>query len=189
MVYPIVAYGHPVLKKKAEEIDQDYPDLGQLIDDMYETMYETVGVGLAAPQINKSIRLFIIDTGPFAEDDPEVKAEKKVFINPKIIEQKGEDEDFKESCLSLPRLEEYVNRKNKVRIQYYDENFKFHDEEFDKIAARVIQHEYDHLEGILYVERVSNLAKTLLRGKLRDIEKGKIDPPYKMIFGPKKKNR
>ncbi|MDZ7741780.1 MAG: peptide deformylase [Bacteroidota bacterium] len=189
MVYPIVAYGHPILKKVAEEIDKDYPDLHKLIEDMYETMYETVGVGLAAPQINKSIRLFVINTQPFTDDDPEVKPLKKVFINPRIIEEKGEDEDFKESCLSLPRLAEYVTRKNKIRLQYYDENFEFHDEEFDNITARVIQHEYDHLEGILYVERVSNLAKTLLRSKLRDIEKGKIDPPYKMIFAPgKKKN-
>jgi peptide deformylase len=187
MIYPIVAYGHPTLRKKAKEIDKDYPELNTVVGNMFETMYETVGVGLAAPQINKSIRLFVIDASAYEEDFPEAKDFKRIFINPTIVERKGETEDFKESCLSLPRLAEYVNRNTVVILKYYDENFELHEEGFKGILARIIQHEYDHLEGMVYTDRISNLAKTLLRRKLRDIEKGAIDPPYRMIFAPKKK--
>ncbi len=187
MVFPIAAYGHPVLKKKAEEIDKDYEGLNEFIEDMFTTMYETAGVGLAAPQVNRSICLFIIDAYPYAEEHEIAKDFKKVFINPAIIEKTGEEDVFKESCLSLPGLSEYVSRKPKIRIKYYDQNFDIHEEEYEGILARIMQHEYDHLEGILYVDRLSNLTRTLLRRKLREIETGKIDPPYKMIFAKNKK--
>lgn len=189
MIYPIVAYGHPVLKKKAKEIDKDYPDLKEFLENMFETMYETVGVGLAAPQVNKSIRIFVIDASPYVEEYPEAENFKQVFINPKIVEESGDDEDFKESCLSLPFLSEYVTRKKDIRIQYYDENFEFHEEEFTGILSRVIQHEYDHLEGMVYIDRLSSFTKTLMRRKLKDLEKGNVNPPYKMIFAPSKKRR
>lgn len=186
MVLPITAYGHPVLKKRAEEIDKNYPDLQKLIEDMFETMYETVGVGLAAPQVNRSIRLFIVDATPYAEEDKHAENFKKVFINPEITEENGEEDLFKESCLSLPNLSEYVSRQPKIRIRYMDEDFNEHEEEYDGMVARIIQHEYDHLEGILYVDRLSNFTRTLLKRKLKDIETGKIDPPYKMLFANKK---
>lgn len=187
MVFPIVAYGHPTLRKKAEEINKDYEGLDEFIDNMFTTMYETVGVGLAAPQVNRSIRLFVIDASVYADEHKETKDFKKVFINPTIIEENGEEDVFKESCLSLPNLSEYVSRKPKIKIQYYDQKFDQHTDEYDGILARVIQHEYDHLEGILYVDRLSNLTRTLMRRKLKDIETGRINPPYKMIFARKKK--
>lgn len=189
MIYPIVAYGHPVLKKKAEEIDQDYPDLKQLIEDMFETMYESVGVGLAAPQINKSIRLFIIDAEPYAEEFPEAKGFKKVFINAEIYEESGEEWEFNEACLSLPGIAEYVSRKPKLKIRYLDENFEEHDEEYDGMLARIIQHEYDHLDGVVFVDRVTNLKKMLLKNKLKDISTGKAKVAYKMILPPAKRKR
>jgi len=178
MILPIVAYGDPVLKKEAEDIDQDYPELKQLIDDMYETMYAAHGVGLAAPQIGKSIRLFIVDGAPFAEDEedtePDPRAKgiesfKKVFINPIIEEEEGEEWGFHEGCLSIPKIREEVYRKEKVHISYYDEQFKLHQESYEGYAARIIQHEYDHIDGILFTDHLSPLKRRLLTKRLQNI--------------------
>lgn len=187
MILPVVAYGHPVLKHVAEDINKDYPDLQQLIADMYETMYHSEGVGLAAPQVNKSIRLFVIDTDPFTEKYPEGKGIKIAFVNPQIIELSGEEWGFKEGCLSIPNLNEEVYRPSKVKIHYYDENFVEQEREFDGIVARVIQHEYDHLQGIVYVDRISSMRKLLLKSKLRDISEGRVDVDYRMIFPIKRR--
>lgn len=189
MVLPIVAYGDPVLKKVAKEIDKHYPDLEQIIGDMFETMYAANGVGLAAPQIGKSIRVFIVDASPFAEDNEEgtegLKDFKKVFINPTVKKETGEEWSFNEGCLSIPGIREDVFRKENIKIEYFDEKFKLHKEEYDGYAARIIQHEYDHLQGILFVEKVSLLRRQLLKGKLSNITKGDVDVTYKMRF-PKK---
>jgi peptide deformylase len=179
MVYPIVVYGSPMLRKVSKEIDKDYPKLDQLIEDMYETMEVSDGIGLAAPQIGKSIRLFIIDATPMAEDDPSLEGFKKVFINPKIIEETGDKWGYTEGCLSLPNIREEVNRPSNIRIQYYDKNFEFHDEKYDGIKARIMQHEYDHLDGVLFVDLLAPLKKKLLKGKLNDIAKGKSKAAYK----------
>ncbi|MCC6251338.1 MAG: peptide deformylase [Bacteroidia bacterium] len=185
MILPIVAYGDPVLRKKGVDIDQDYKDLKQLIDNMFETMYHANGVGLAAPQIGKSIRLFIVDAAPFEDKEPELKDFVQVFINPEIVEQSGEEWAFNEGCLSIPGIREDVMRKPTILVRYYDENFEYYEEEFSGLAARVIQHEYDHIEGILFTDRINALKRTLLKGKLNDISKGKVDVDYKMKF-PKK---
>jgi peptide deformylase len=185
MILPIVAYGDPVLKKVAEEIDSDYPGLQKLIDDMFDTMYASKGVGLAAPQIGKSIRLFILDATPFEDDYPELKDYKKIIINPRIIEEEGKEWDFNEGCLSIPGIREDVKRKPELVLEYEDENFDLHEETFDGVVARVIQHEYDHLEGILFTDRLSPLKKRLLKGKLNDISKGIVDVNYKMKFAKK----
>lgn len=182
MILPIVAYGDPVLKKVAEEIDSDYPGLEQLIANMFETMYASKGVGLAAPQIGKSIRLFIIDASPFDDEYPELKDWKKVFINPRILEEEGKEWNFNEGCLSIPGIREDVERQPEVVLEYEDENFELHEEKFDGVIARVIQHEYDHLEGILFTDRLSPLKKRLIKGKLNDISKGIVDVDYKMKF-------
>ena len=182
MILPVVAYGHPVLKKIAEEIEPDYPGLQQLIADMFETMYHSEGVGLAAPQINKSIRLFVIDADPFQETYPEAKGFKKVFINPEIVEVSEEKWTFREGCLSLPDMNEDVERPAKVTVNYLDENFVEHEEEFDGICARVFQHEFDHLEGKVYVDRVAPMRKMMLKNKLRNISEGNVYVDYKMIF-------
>lgn len=197
MILPIVAYGDPVLKKEGEEIEQDFPDLKKLIEDMYETMYAASGVGLAAPQIGKSIRLFIVDGSPFAEDeedeeDPKAKGMenfKKVFINPIIEEETGEEWGFHEGCLSIPAIREEVFRKEKLTISYYDENWNLKEETYDGYAARIIQHEYDHVDGILFTDHLSPLKKRLLNKKLSNISKGDIDVAYKMKFPAKKKGR
>ncbi len=189
MVLPILAYGHPTLRRISEDIEKDYPGLDELVEDMFDTMYLTSGVGLAAPQVGKSIRLFIVDASPFAEEVPEAKEFKKIFINAQIVEEKGEEWSFNEGCLSLPDIREDVIRKPGIRIQYYDENFEYHDDKFSKVMARIIQHEYDHLEGVLFVDRISNIRKMLLKRKLSDISKGNIDVDYKMIFPKKKKGR
>ncbi len=180
MIYPIVIYGSPVLRKVAEKIKKDYPKLDQFISDMWETMYYSDGLGLAAPQVGKSIRLFVIDGAPLEEDEPKLKDFKKVFINPKIIEREGEDIPYNEGCLSIPLLREDVIRPEKVRIEYYDELFNFYDEWYDGIAARVIQHEYDHLKGILFTDKVAPIKKRLLKGKLISISKGKFAVDYKV---------
>jgi peptide deformylase len=185
MLLPIVAYGDPVLKKKAEDIPQDYPNLKKLIDDMFETMYNAHGVGLAAPQVGKSIRLFVVDATPFAEGedgDPECEDFKRVFINPVIFEEEGEEWGFEEGCLSIPNIREEVFRKPIVKIEYYDENWDLYEEELDGFAARVVQHEYDHIEGILFLDRINAFKKTLLKGKLKDISKGDVDVKYRMKF-------
>ncbi len=182
MVYPIVVYGHPILKKVAEEIDKDYPDLLNFIDEMFETMYASEGLGLAAPQVGKSIRLFVIDGDPAAEDDPSMAGFKKAFINPRITERSGEIVPMGEGCLSIPNMREEVDRESRVVIEYYDENWQFHEEVYEGYKARVIEHEYDHLDGILYVDRVSPLRKRLIKGKLTAIAKGKFDVDYKTIL-------
>ena len=189
MILPIVAYGDPVLKRKATDIDKDYPKLDELIDSMYETMYGAFGVGLAAPQIGLSIRLFLVDTSPFADDedlDAEAQARlkdfKKTFINPVILEETGDEWPFNEGCLSIPDVREDVFRKPTIKIQYQDENFDTHIEEYDGLIARVIQHEYDHIEGVLFTDKLSSFKKRLIKGKLTNISKGKISIDYKMRF-------
>ncbi len=187
MVLPVTAYGHPVLRRPTYEIDENYPDLKNLIDNMFETTHVTDGVGLAAPQINKSISLFIVDASPYAEKYPEVKDFKKVFINPFIVEKTGKEIIIEEGCLSIPNIHEDVLRNETVVLEYFDENFEIHEETFSGIVARIIQHEYDHLEGVLFVDHISNLRKMLLKRKLTDISKGNVDVKYKMIFPHKKK--
>ncbi len=172
MILPIVAYGNPILKAKAKEIDEKYTDIKQLISDMFETMTIANGVGLAAPHIGRSIRLFVIRTDEFDQ----------VFINPVILEESGDDVPFEEGCLSIPSIHEVVIRKSNVVVQYYDENFEFYEEEFTGIAARIIQHEYDHIEGKLFVEKINPLKRSLIKGKLNDISKGLIRTRYKMKF-------
>ena len=189
MVLPVLAYGHPVLRRISENIENDYPGLDELVENMFDTMYATAGVGLAAPQIGKNIRLFIVDASPFAEEVPEAKGFRRVFINARIIEEVGEECSFNEGCLSLPDIREDVIRKPGIRIQYYDENFEYHDDKFNNVMARIIQHEYDHLEGVLFVDRIPNIRKMLLKRKLSDISKGNIDVDYKMIFPKMKKGR
>lgn len=192
MILPIVAYGDPVLRKECEDIDKDYPRLEKLIANMKDTMYNAHGVGLAAPQIGKAIRLFTIDASPFAEegeDDFEfLNGFKKVFINAEIIEAKGEEWAFNEGCLTIPDVHEDVFRPETIVMEYYDENWEFHTEEFNGLAARVIQHEYDHIEGVLFTDKLSSLKKRLIKGKLANISKGKIDVDYNMKF-PLKKGR
>ena len=196
MILPIVAYGDPVLKKKAKEIDKDYPKLEELIDNMWDTMYNAYGVGLAAPQVGLPIRLFLIDPAPFAEDEELTEAEqeelknmRKVFINPQIIEEEGEEWAFSEGCLSIPEVREDVFRQPDITIEYYDENFEKHTEKYSGLAARVIQHEYDHIEGILFTDKLSSLKKRLIKSKLANISKGKINVEYKMRFPLAKKAR
>lgn len=186
MIYPIVAYGDPVLKKRGEEVTVGYPKLDVLVKDMFETMYNAKGVGLAAPQIGKSIRLFVVDASPFAEDEPELKTFVKVFINPVIVEEEGEEWYFNEGCLSIPQIREDVLRNPSVLLRYQDENFNFHEEKFHGIAARIIQHEHDHIEGKLFIDRLSVFKRRLLQGKLTDISKGKVETTYKMRFYNKK---
>ncbi len=180
MIYPIVIYGSPVLRKVAEEIDKDYPELEKFVKDMWETMYVSDGVGLAAPQVGKSIRLFVIDGSPFEEDDPKLKDFKKVFINAKIIDEEEEQITYNEGCLSIPLIREDVNRPKKIRLEYYDENFNKYDEWFEGMAARIIQHEYDHTEGILFTDKVAPIKKRLLKSKLLAITKGKFNVDYKV---------
>lgn len=187
MILPIVAYGHSTLRKVARPIEPGHPGLEELIANMFDTMYESQGVGLAAPQVNQSIRLFIMDTAPYAEEHPELAEFKKVFINPQIIEELGEDMVFNEGCLSIPEIREDVIRKTKIRIQYQDTEFRSYDEYFEGIPARVMQHEYDHLEGRLFVDRISPLRKMLLKRRLNDISTGNIDAKYRMIFPALKK--
>lgn len=196
MILPIVAYGTPVLKKKAKDIDKDYPKLKELLENMYETMYGAYGVGLAAPQIGLPIRIFLVDTSPFAEDDvleddesAFLKDFKRTFINAKIVEEEGDEWAFNEGCLSIPDVREDVFRKPDITIEYYDEDFKKHKESFTGLAARVIQHEYDHIEGILFTDKLSSLKKRLIKGKLTKISKGKIDVDYRMKFPDMKKKR
>ena len=188
MILPVFGYGHPVLKKRASSIDESYPELKKLISDMYETMYHASGVGLAAPQIGKSIRLFIIDTSPFDSEDFqsnsgfETASVKKTFINPEIVDELGELKSFEEGCLSIPNVRENINRKSEIKIKYFDENFILHQEVFSGIVARVIQHEYDHVEGVLFTDKVSPLKKKLIKGKLNSIMTGKVSADYVMNF-------
>ncbi|MBC3759540.1 peptide deformylase [Hyunsoonleella sp. SJ7] len=196
MILPIVAYGDPVLKKKAKEITKDYPKLEELLDNMFETMYNALGLGLAAPQIGLPIRLFLVDTAPFAEDEElseeereSLKDFKKVFINATILEEEGEQWAFTEGCLSIPDVQEDVFRQPKITVEYFDEQFKKHTETFDGLIARVIQHEYDHIEGILFTDKLSSFKKRLIKGRLSNISKGKINVDYRMRFPNQKKKR
>jgi len=182
MIYPIVAYGDPVLRKKAIEIDSTYPNLTDLIENMFATMYNSLGVGLAAPQIGLSIRMFIVDAKPFSVDDPTALNFKKVFINAEIIEENGVKWKFNEGCLSIPGVREDIERKPTITIRYQDMNFETHIEEYDGIKARIIQHEYDHIQGILFTDRLTSLKKQLLKGRMTGISKGNVDVDYKMKF-------
>ena len=182
MILPIVAFGDPVLKKIAEEIDAKYPKVKEVIANMFETMDSAHGVGLAAPQVGLSIRLFVVDASPFAEEHPELEGFRKIFLNPIILEENGKPWSFNEGCLSIPGIREDVMRKPEILIEYYDENWVLHEERYDGLVARVIQHEYDHIEGILFIERLSGLRRRLLKGKLADITRGFIDVDYRMRF-------
>lgn len=180
MILPIRAYGDPVLRRKCVEITADYPDLPKLIEDMFETMYASNGVGLAAPQVGRDIRLFVLDTEAF--EDQKGKGVKKTFINATVLQEEGKEWEFEEGCLSIPKIRENVNRKPDLRIRYQDEQFNWKEESYSGMAARVIQHEYDHIEGILFVDHLSAFKKQLLKGKLHNISKGKIEVDYKMKF-------
>ncbi len=182
MLLPITAYGHPTLRKVAQDIDKDYPGLDKIIEDMFETMYHTKGVGLAAPQVDLSIRLLLIDASPYADEFPEAKDFKKIMINARIVEEEGVEWSFNEGCLSVPDIREDVMRKPKIRIQYCDEKFNQYDEVYEGVTARIIQHEYDHLEGILFVDRLASLKKMLLKRKLTEISKGNVKVDYRMKF-------
>lgn len=187
MIYPIVAYGDTVLKQVAEDIDPNGDvDVKKLSEDMFETMYAANGVGLAGPQIGLSKRIFVVDA---SEMDEEIEDFKKVFINAEILEESGEEWEFEEGCLSIPDVRGGVSRQPKIRIKYYDENWTLHEEEYDGMSARVIQHEYDHIEGILFTEHLSAFKKRLIKGKLEKISKGKIRQEYKMRFPADKKKR
>lgn len=196
MILPIIAYGDTVLRKVGTDIDADYPNLSDLISNMWETMYNASGVGLAAPQIGLPIRLFLVDTTPFADDDSLTEVERKqldgfkhVFINAYITEETGEEWAFNEGCLSIPDVREDVRRNGTIKITYYDENFKKHEQTFDGLLARVIQHEYDHIEGVLFTDKLSTLKKRMIKGKLSNISKGKINVDYRMRFPNMKKGR
>ncbi len=189
MILPIVAYGDPVLRKVGKEIDKEYPQLEKLITDMKETMYNANGVGLAAPQIGKDIRLFVIDASPFAEDEDLSEDERivlkefnRVFINAKIIKEEGDEWAFNEGCLSIPTINEDVFRQETITIEYYDENFNKHTETLNGLPARVFQHEYDHIEGVLFTDKLSSLKKRLIKKKLENISKGKVNAGYRMRF-------
>ena len=196
MILPIIAYGDPVLRKTGKEITKDYPNLDVLLENMFETMYEARGIGLAAPQVGVPIRIFIVDATPFEEDEELTKKErtflstfKEVFINAKIIIETGDEWAFSEGCLSIPDIREDVFRNDTIKIEYLDENFKKHTKEFDGIVARIIQHEYDHIEGVLFTDKLSSLKKRLIKSKLSNISKGKIKVDYRMRFPDIKKKR
>ncbi|MDC7993950.1 peptide deformylase [Altibacter sp. HG106] len=196
MILPIVAYGDPVLRKETEDISSDYPKLDELIENMFETMYGARGIGLAAPQIGLPIRLFIVDATPFEDDEDLTENErevaatfKKVFINAQMIEEVGDVWAFNEGCLSIPDVNEDIFRRPKITMEYYDENFEKHTQTFTGIVARIIQHEYDHIEGVLFTDKLSPLKKRLIKKKLANISKGKIDIGYRMKFPMAKKKR
>jgi peptide deformylase len=182
MIYPIVIYGHPVLRKIASDVDKEYPELQKLIDDLFETMYFSEGIGLAAPQIGKSVRIFVIDGKPYEEDEPELANFKRVFINARITEKNGDSVPMNEGCLSIPGLREEVLRPSHIRITYFDENWNPCDEVFEGYKARIIQHEYDHLDGILFTDKTSLLRRRLIKGKLTAISKGRFEADYKTIL-------
>ena len=179
MIKPVYVYGSSVLRKVAQNIEPSYPMLNELMNDMFETMYHSDGIGLAAPQVGLSIRLFVIDASPLADEHPELADFKRVFINAEIVERNGETVLFSEGCLSIPNLREDVARPDSIVIKYQDEKFAFHEEQFEGTAARVIQHEYDHLDGILFTDRVSAIRKQMLKSKLNTISKGKYNASYK----------
>ena len=183
MLLPVVAYPHPVLKKVTEEIGPEYPELDQFLTDMWETMYHADGVGLAAPQVSRSVRLFVIDASALSQHHhPEAAGFKKTFINAEIYREEGEEEIRNEGCLSFPGLHEDIQRKSVIHIRYLDEHFQKHDDRYDGILARIIQHEHDHVEGITMADRMSPLKKILLKRRLKDIADGNLEVHYKMIF-------
>lgn len=180
MILPVYAYGQPVLRKKAIEIDQNFPDLKELIHNMFDTMYDSNGIGLAAPQIGQSIRLFIVDGSEIEDIEP--AGFKEVFINPTIIEETGTEWEFEEGCLSIPNVRSNVKRKGDLTIHYFDKDWNEHTKTFGGMAARIIQHEYDHIEGILFTDRISPLKRSMLKKRLDNIQKGYVDVDYKMKF-------
>jgi peptide deformylase len=186
MIYPITAYGDPVLKEPAQDIPKDYEGLNVLIEDMFTTMYHAHGVGLAAPQISKGIRLFVIDSEPMMDEGDEGKGVKKAFINPEIIEEDGDEWGFEEGCLSIPGVREVVYRPERIVIRYFDQDWNEHTDTYDGMTARVIQHEYDHIEGILFTDHLSGLTKRLIKNKLTKISKGEVDADYRMKFPVKR---
>ena len=182
MILPVYVYGCPQLRKKSADLPSDYPDLQQLIANMYETMYKAEGCGLAAPQIGLNLRLFVIDGEQMADkDNPNdmLRTFKKVFINPEITERSGNESSEEEGCLSLPKIRETVRRHSKIKVEYFDENFHPHNEIFEGMAARIIQHEYDHIEGLVFVDKISPLRRKLIFGKLNSIARGRVDCNYK----------
>ena len=183
MILPIYAYGQPVLRKKASDIDAQYPDLNALIDNMFETMYDSNGIGLAAPQVGLSIRLFLVDGSEIEDINP--KGFKEVFINPVIEEEFGTEWEFEEGCLSIPDVRAHVKRKGELTIRYFDRNWNEHTKTFNGMAARIIQHEYDHIEGVLFTDRISPLKRNMLKRRMEGISKGRVNVDYKMKF-PKK---
>lgn len=190
MILPIVAYGHPVLRKEAQDIPADYPGLSKLIEDMWETMYESNGVGLAAPQVNRSIRVFVLDTAQMFENMeetetsqyPDAPGTKQVFINAHVVSLDGEEWPYNEGCLSIPKIREDIYRNRTVTLKYVDEQFEPQEKTFNGITARVILHEYDHIDGKLFIDHISPLKRKLMKGKLTDISKGKVKVDYKMLF-------
>jgi peptide deformylase len=183
MIYPIIMYGDPVLRQRAKDIPAG-TDLKQVIADMFETMHAASGIGLAAPQIGKSIRLFVVD-GSSLEEEPGMENFIKAFINPVMLEELGAPWEFEEGCLSIPNIREKISRKGKLKVRYYDEQWNLHEEEYDGMKARIIQHEYDHIEGKLFLDYLTPLKKRLLKGKLADISKGKVETEYR-ILAPKR---
>ena len=186
MIYPVTVYGDPVLRKVAQPVEKNFENLNKFLENMWETMYHSDGIGLAAPQVGKSIRIFVIDASIAADEEPELANFKKAFINPEILEFKGEKWAMNEGCLSLPEIREDISRPERVKIKYVDENFEEHTEEYDGFAARVIQHEYDHLEGKLFVDYLNPLKKRLLKSKLTAISKGKVNTSYRIKIPGKK---
>lgn len=182
MILPVYAYGQPILKRKAEEITKDFKGLDDLIEDMWETMYHASGVGLAAPQIGQSLRLFLVDTVQTMEEGEEEKGIKKVFINAEMIEEEGDVWSYEEGCLSIPDIRANVDRQKRIKIRYYDESFNEYVESYDGINARVIQHEYDHIEGKLFTEKLKPLKKKMINRKLEQIKKGKVKADYRLRF-------
>jgi len=190
MKFPIIAYGDPVLRKKATAIEPDeYPHIKELVANMFETMYGAHGVGVAGAQVGRSVRLFVVDGNAFSDDDADLKDFKKAFINATILEETGEEWPFNEGCLSIPEIREDVYRQPVIRISYYDEDWKHHEETFKGMAARIIQHEYDHIEGKLFTDKLSPLRRRMLEKKLNDISRGIVDVDYKMKFPAVKKGR
>lgn len=187
MKLPVYLYGHPVLREVSEDLTPDYPDLNKLISDMYDTMYASDGVGLAAPQIGRNIRLVVIDADPVAETFPECKGRKLTLINPEIDILKGDKINRPEGCLSLPGLSENVGRVESIRLNWLDENFVEHEEEISGFLARIVQHECDHLEGMMYIDHISPIRKQLIRNKLRNISEGKVRCEYPVKYAPKKR--
>lgn len=180
MVYPIIVYGDPILRKRAQDIPRDFQGLEQLIQDMFDTMYAAHGIGLAAPQIGKGIRLFVVDGTTLEEEEEDMTGFKKTFINPEIIDENGSIWAFEEGCLSIPNIRENVSRQENVQIKYFDEQWVAHEEEYSGVKARIIQHEYDHLDGKLFIDYLTPLKKRMLKGKLTDISKGDVDTEYRI---------